>query len=345
VAVQPNLIVPCDDGVVWQLHEIHTRYPALRPLIERSLGSNEGYPFFHSRAAFLQAAKEIGIRVPVTSTVTSEASVTACDIHAKAVLKLDGTWGGSGVVIVRSVSEALTAFRRFFQPLKADLAWKRWLINRDPLALWSWRRQEEPRLTIQEFIQGRPANAMIACWQGEVLGCVSVEVLTSQGATGAALVVRLIQNEEIEQAAQRLARRFMLSGFHGLDFVLEQNTGAAYLIEINPRCTQLGHLHLPIQGDLAGAISAKLWNKPIEVIVPDVKDWFQGGFVAFFPQAFKCNPHSPHLRNGNHDVPWEEPALVFELLRNPWPERQWLSRVYHYYRKPIYPGEVNCGPS
>jgi serine phosphatase RsbU (regulator of sigma subunit) len=33
-----------------------------------------------------------------------------------------------------------------------------------------------------------------------------------------------------------------------------KGTGAAYLIELNPRCTQLGHLRLPGQGDLAGVL-------------------------------------------------------------------------------------------
>jgi len=140
-------------------------------------------------------------------------------------------------------------------------------------------------------------------------------------------MVRLIQNEEIEEAAQRLARKFMPSGFYGLDFVLEHKSGAAYLIEINPRCTQLGHPRFPIQGDLVAAISARLRDEPIQAKVPEAKNLLHGDTVAFFPQAFKCNPHNPHLHNGNHDVPWEEPALVIELLRNSWPERQWLSRI------------------
>jgi len=40
------------------------------------------------------------------------------------------------------------------------------------------------------------------------------------------------------------------------------------------------------------------------------------------------------LRSGYHDVPWDEPQLVRELLQKPWPERQWLSRLYHHFRAP-----------
>ena len=341
LAARPTLIVPCDDSVVWQLHELHARNVDLQSLIERSLGADAAYPVLRNRAAFLQVAVELGIRVPATRTLTSEEELADWRADCPAVLKRDGTWGGSGVAIVHSLPSALAAFRRLSQPISAGAAWKRCLINRDPVALWSWKQRESPRITLQEFIQGRPANSMIACWQGELLGIVSAEVLTSQGATGAATVVRLVQNEEMERAAQLLARRFMLSGFHGLDFVLDQKTGAAYLIEINPRCTQLGHLHLANQGDLAGALSAKLWNQPIPAAVMDPQDCLPGETVAFFPQAIQWNPRSPYLRNGKHDVPWEEPALVIELLRGAWPERQWLSRIYHRYRAPSTPEEVN----
>jgi len=136
----------------------------------------------------------------------------------------------------------------------------------------------------------------------------------------------------------------MLSGFHGLDFVLDQKTGAAYLIEINPRCTQLGHLRLANQGDLAGALSAKLWNQPIPAAT-DPQDCQPGEVVVFFPQAIQWNPKNPYLRCGKHDVPWEEPALVLELLRVAWPERKWLSRIYHHYRAPGTQKEVSFEPS
>jgi predicted ATP-grasp superfamily ATP-dependent carboligase len=196
-------------------------------------------------------------------------------------------------------------------------------------------------VSIQQFIEGRPANAMLACWKGELLGIVTVEVLSSQGATGAATVVRLVKNQEIEQAAHLLARRFSLNGFHGLDFMIQSGTGAPYLIELNPRCTQLGHLRQASQSDLAGLIAARLTHEsePMEKHEnPD--DYVEGSTVAFFPQTIIWNPKSPYLRSGYHDVPWSEPGLVRELLRPSWPERQWLSRIYHHFRAPKRPSEM-----
>ncbi len=335
-ASRPDIIVPCDDGVVWQLHGLHGSDPELRPLIEYSLGPPEMYPTIRSRGGVLQAAAELGVRIPATETLESEEAIGNWCNGTEGVLKRDGTWGGTGVEIASSTGDAIAAFQKLSRPMGAGVAWKRFLINRDPFALWAWRTPEEPHVTVQQFIPGRPANTMFACWQGEVLSIVTVEVVCAQGATGAATVVRLIQNEEIAEAARLVARRFMLNGFHGLDFVLEKGTGTPYLIELNPRCTQLGHLRLPSQGDLAGVFIAKLKGED----PPPEDDPITGDTVAFFPQAFSWNPRSPYLRHGYHDVPWEEPDLLRELLREPWPDRQLPARIYHYFRPPKQPVEV-----
>jgi hypothetical protein len=71
---------------------------------------------------------------------------------------------------------------------------------------------------------------MFAAWCGEVLGIVTVEVLSTQGATGAANVVRLVRNPEIEGAVELLSKRLKLNGMCGLDFILERGTEIAYLI-------------------------------------------------------------------------------------------------------------------
>ena len=34
LARQPDIVIPADDGVVWQLHQLHTDHVELRPLIE-----------------------------------------------------------------------------------------------------------------------------------------------------------------------------------------------------------------------------------------------------------------------------------------------------------------------
>jgi predicted ATP-grasp superfamily ATP-dependent carboligase len=296
-------------------------------MIENSLDAPEMYPTIRSRAETLQAAFELGIRIPRTSALASEQELADRWSEFPAVLKLDGTWGGTGVEIAHSPGEALAVFRRLAKPFGA-LALKRILLNRDPSALWSLHSHETPRITIQKYIPGRPANTMFACSRGEVMSIVTVEVVCTHGASGPGTVVRLIKNAEIEEAVRLIARRFRLNGFHGLDFILEPGTGAAYLIELNPRCTQLGHLQLPGQGDLAGVLIAKLTAQD----PPAVENPIACDTIAFFPQAFSLNPKSPYLHRCYHDVPWEEPELVRELLREPWPARQFAARFYRFFR-------------
>lgn len=336
-AAKPDLIVPCDDGVVWQLHGLHAREIEMRAVIERSLGPAEHYPTVRSRGILLQTAEQLGIRVPRTQNIDSEAELQSWPQETPGVLKLDGTWGGSGVVIVQSRTEAIGAFRRLATPFSVGLMLKRWLINRDLLAVWSLHGRAQATVSIQQYIPGRPANTMMACWNGEMLGLVTVEVLSAQGATGAATVVRIVDNPEIERAARLLAFRLQLTGFHGLDFVIEEETGAAYLIELNPRSTQLGHLRIAGQGDLASMVAERLGARAES---EEIADCGVGDAVAFFPQTFIWNPRSSYLRTAYHDVPWEEPKLVRDLMETWWPDRQPLSRLYHHFRPPRRAMEV-----
>jgi ATP-grasp domain len=326
----PEWIIPCDDRVVWQMHDLHQRLPDLRPLIEGSLGPSVHYDIVRCRERLLETARSLAIRVPETNRVHSESTVREWFAHTapSAVLKRDGTWGGDGVQIVHSEEQALVALRKLSRRLGMTAASKRMLVNRDPVALWEWREHVSPVITIQRLIPGRPANALLACWRGELLGMLVVEVLSSQGATGAALVVRAIENQEIRAAAERLTERLELSGFCGLDFMLAAETGVPYLIEMNPRCTQLGHLALGKPSDLTGLLYAKMTGRS----EPPYRVPIDNEIVAFFPQAVVWTPQSPFIRSGYHDVPWEQPQLVRELLREPWPDRQWSARLYHRLR-------------
>jgi hypothetical protein len=320
-AARPTLIVPCDDIAVWQLHALHTNEADLRPLIEFSLGAAEAYPAIQQRGEVLRIAQSLGIRVPLTQTLNSVEELNDWKFDKPAVLKQDGTWGGQGVTIVRSLTEATQRFHSAPKTIKAWMAWKQFLIYRRFFALWAWKRRKTLKMTIQEFIPGQLATTMFACWRGEVLASSTVEVLVSQGPTGAANVVQVLKNNEIEDAVRLLARKLQLSGFHGLDFVLEQDTDAAYLIELNPRATQLGHLNLSAHGDLAGVMARKLKDAAQDKITSE--NQIQNIAIAFFPFAFKSNPASAYLHQGYHDVPWDEPALVRELVCDPW-RRSWL---------------------
>jgi hypothetical protein len=328
---QPDMVIPCDDGVVAQLHELHRQEPAMRDLIEGSIGSPGGYAVVGSRFQLLSTAASLGIRVPRTVRVSNENDLV--DWHSNneaiSVLKVDGESGGSGVRISRSLNESLAAWRELSARPTAAHAWKRLAIDRDPLATWVRSNTGLREVTIQEFISGRPANSMLVCRDGAVIAQASALVVASDGPTGAATIIRPVNDRCMALAGELLAAKLHLSGFCGLDFMVEAATGNFYLIEMNPRCTQLGHLEFAGQGSLAAAFCADMKGEPVSSPLHPIRS----GTIALFPQAFaKLAAQSPHLDSSYHDIPWEEPRLVHELMLEPWPIRRWPARLYHLFR-------------
>ena len=327
----PDIVIPCDDGVVAQLHELHRREPAMRDLIERSIGSPDGYAVVGSRFQLLNTAASLGIRVP--RTVRVGCAQDLIDWHRNnesiSVLKVDGESGGNGVRISGSLDESLAAWRELSMRPTAAHAWKRLAIDRDPLATWMRSNRSGREVTIQEFITGRPANSMLLCRGGAVISQSSALVVASDGPTGAATIIRPMSDRRVAVAGELLTAKLHLSGFCGLDFMVEAATGNPYLIEMNPRCTQLGHLELAGQGSLAAAFCADMKGEPVSSPSHPVRP----GTIALFPQAFtKIAAQSPHLDSSYHDIPWEEPRLVHELMLEPWPIRRWAARLYHLFR-------------
>jgi len=238
-----------------------------------------------------------------------------------AVLKVDGSWGGTGVKVVHDWAEARGAYRRLLSPNRLG-ALKRLVVNRDPYMLA--QQPSEKVLTAQEFVDGRPANCMVACWKGEVLGIVSVEALSvMEGVTGAATIVRVIENDEMTSAAVAIVRRLNLSGYCGFDFMIEKGSGAAYLIEMNPRATQLGHLELGRGRNLTAALFAAVTGQePVDAGKTTEKD-----MIALFPQAWEWTPEDPLLAVAFHDIPAQDSELYVELSKASWPNRSLLARI------------------
>src|SRR5258708_34335612 len=85
-------------------------------------------------------------------------------------------------------------------------------------------------------------------------------------------------------AAERIAHRLGLSGFFGLDFMIEDRSDTTYLIEMNPRCTPLSHLQLGKGRDLVEALWAQVSGQPLREIPTVTKN----AMIAYFPQASSC---------------------------------------------------------
>jgi hypothetical protein len=331
VVAKPDLVVPGDDLAARHLHELYFRRESysrdagkIGALIERSLGSAKSFAIAQSRAAFMDIAREEGIRVPTTGVVEVAADIRTCleKVGLPAVLKADGTSGGEGVRTARTAEEAQRAFRKLHAPPLVARAIKRALIDRDTTLLSRSLLRRHPLISVQSFVAGHEATSTIVCWKGSVLASLHFEVLRKCNAAGHATVVRLIENAEMSSAVEKVVRRMGLSGVCGFDFMLEGGTGHAYLIEMNPRATQVGHITLGAGHDLPGALYSAVSGHPSRV-APAVTE---SDTIALFPHEWARDPQSEFLRTGYHDVPWDTPKLVHTCVLRGQKQSVWYSR-------------------
>ena len=304
----PDLIVVLDDRAAALMLRIdsETSNPDWKNLMRRSLGETRNYASLMSRAGFIEAARDAGVLAPAIRAITCEASLDSAlrDIGFPAVLKADGSWGGDGIVIVHDRDEALAAYMNLSNPPSRLRSVARAMRRNDGHFLLDAVNMPRPTISLQAFIAGIPATSAFACWEGDVLAANHLEAVATQGATGPASVLRRIDNEQMDQAAARMAACFGLSGLHGLDYVKDAR-GNMHLIEINPRAPQATYLSFGPAHDLAAALVSKIAeHRVIE------RPRIGSDTVALFPQEWSRDPMSPWLKAAYHDVPWDDPALI-----------------------------------
>jgi carbamoylphosphate synthase large subunit len=322
----PDHVFPCDERAVRHLHQLHaeTRRPDIRDLIEASVGPASTYTVTETRHELLRLANAQGVRVPQSVAVHS-----AADLHAWRsvqpfpwVLKADGSWAGLGVRIVNSLSEAEAALSEMDRPTSGTLALREMLLERDLFWLKPWLARQRPVMSAQQYIEGRPANCAVACWNGDVLAGIAVEAVITESATGPCTAVRVVDNPEMIDAAARVTRTLGITGFAGFDFMIETATGAPWMIEMNPRNTPICHLAFSQGRDLVDAMASRIAGRPTRPRQPTTSS----DTILFFPQIWQDYPGSTLLGKAFHDVPWEEPALVRELMKPEIRDRYWITR-------------------
>jgi hypothetical protein len=314
-SVKPELIIPGDDLATQHLHSLHQRGlrrgkagKAICQLIERSLGSPESFAIVYGRTAVMELAGSEGIRVPETKVIsnTDDLRRWTARIGFPFVLKADRTSGGTGVKIVHTPEEAEAAFRKLHAAPRFRHAIRQAWVAHDTTVFWPSLLRQRRTINAQAFIAGREATSTVLCWQGSVLASLHFEVLHTAYSSGPATVVKLIQNTEMQEAAEKIIGRLNLSGFQGFDFVFDGSTGNPYLIEMNPRVTQAGHLTLGAGRDIPAALYGTLTGELVRP-APILTD---NDTIAYFPQEWLRDPASSFLKSAYHDVPWDEPDLV-----------------------------------
>jgi hypothetical protein len=313
---KPQLIVPCDDRVVGHLHALHAASaedPASAHLIseaiESSLGSPKTYPLLRQRRSLSALAALPDVHIPRTDPIASfgELKDWVATYGLPAVLKLDGSTGGEDVVLARDDADLAVAYlnMRLRRSGLRHLATALRKRNLEPLL--GYARGGPRGVVVQSFVAGRPANCSVACWRGEVLTSVAVEVVQSRPNFGVATVVRPVEGPAMKAAARSIVRHLNLSGLCGFDFVIDEASGQAKLIEINPRATQTHHDCFGSGLDPARALYRVL-NQGANVV--DVATEPSPAEVVLFPHNPLFGPDSASFADARYDMPLEEPELM-----------------------------------
>jgi hypothetical protein len=116
----------------------------------------------------------------------------------------------------------------------------------------------------------------------------------------------------MREFARRLVEGFGMSGLLGLECVLADGSGEAYLIEINRRIVPGTHRGRELGVDQCAALHAALDGLPS----PTRTDLEAGEEVVrvSFPQEWLRDPQSRWLREYPVDVPWDEVELLAAMV-------------------------------
>jgi thioesterase domain-containing protein len=238
---RPDLLLPDDErawALIRRLHA-HTGDLETRVLIERSLGHLDDWEHISSRASVAQEAQKAGAVAPDTQVVTDPATLAGWSYPL--VLKTDGSWGGRGVAVVRDESRLGPVFARISRPMSYPRALKRLVVNRETEGLTNRLRGRRPVVNVQQHVDGPEAIATVVCQDGLVRDLICLEVVRATRTQGPAEVVRVIDHPGMAATARHVVKRFGLSGFCGMDFLIGAD-GEAYLVELNSRVTPTCHL-------------------------------------------------------------------------------------------------------
>ena len=151
------------------------------------------------------------------------------------------------------------------------------------------------------------------------MASVTVTVIRTLGDRGPSSVVRVINNEEMSESIAKIASKLGLTGLFGFDFVVDTHTANPYLIELNPRATQVCHLQLGQGRDLAASLSAAFSGAEIHSPSPSTTN----RVISLFPQEWLRDPRSEFLMATHHDVPWDEPEFIQLCIKEGSAHRLW----------------------
>ena len=316
-----DFVIPLDDMSALCLRVIATAArvsPHLRSILETSLGPPIGYASTCSRAGLMFVAADLGLLTPRVC-VSSDSAIMLRQAQAwgyPVVLKEENTCGGHGVTIAHTPEE----LRRSMMRIQGASFWRR---LRRTMRRYVWHLAGLGTATgappvLQSYLSGVPAMRTVFAWKGKVLEGVSFLAEQNHPApTGPSSVVRHIENAAMAETARRLVAALGCSGFISLDFMLDETTNEAALIELNARPIGTVHLGRLFGHDLCSQLLACL-DRGFGTPPSRTAHTLPLTRVALFPKEIERLPQDLGRFDDHglyHDLPRDEPHVMAAYLR------------------------------
>ncbi|HWA83848.1 MAG TPA: ATP-grasp domain-containing protein [Fimbriimonadaceae bacterium] len=278
-----RMIVPADDRshrFLCHILEVApmARFPqALLNLVSASLPDPAALRYGNDKDAATQLMNELGFRAPRRTMIWSKCELNSFVEEAGfpvVVKPLEGT-AGQGVQILQEV---------------ADLAGA--VVT------------ENQRWMVQRYIRGKAAAAASVALDGKCLGTLAFEkTITYPGETGPTSVATRLDLEEIHRAATAFAEATRYNGFYSPGFVVEEETGLPYFLEVNSRATPI----VPCSGKLGLDLCEALYAGVVGTPLPE-QNLDAPRMMAFYPQELHRDPNSTY-RDLILDEPVDDPLV------------------------------------
>jgi hypothetical protein len=308
---QPRLIIPCDERTVACLHALLREgvggplTPADRDLIQASLGAPARLDAMLLKTRTIELARQVGVLAPAGGPVgdANAALQMARDVGYPVYVKQSFSWAGRGVALCRDEAALRAALgSAWSKPQRGARALLKRLLHRD------WYPANPP-VDVQKAIDGESAFFCVAALGGRMLAGFAGRRLQTSGVAGPSSIVRLSTHPLMEASAARMIHAMGATGLLTFDFMLETESGQAYLLECNPRPAQVGHLGGRIGMDLCAALAAGLGGKewtPAQVV--------GDATIALFPQEWLRAKETVAQYGTALDVPWDDGPLMKSMI-------------------------------
>jgi hypothetical protein len=309
----PVMILPGDEMALRLLFRLVLEPPPALPaarraqlaaLIVRSLGNPVHYAASIDKTLLPQTAAALGVRMPpgaVVDSVDAAVAVARSLGRSRIVLKRRLGFGGGGVAFADTLDAvAAEAHRLLRRPEEVDLG-----------------EYAQAQVLVQAYIDGPHYSQAVVALEGRVLAGFAWErYVATHPQQGQTSVLRFVQSPETDEFAARIARGLGMTGFYNVQFILDGETGAAHMLEINRRLVTHTHVGERVGCDLGAALFAALAGRPLAPPVPHVEP---DHCLAVFPREWLRDPESEYQHRYPADVPWDEPRL-FAAMTALWRE-------------------------